>query len=37
MNLREAMKLEQIADEAFEVEWPGYWEEEQASTLHYVK
>ncbi len=37
MNLREALKLEGIADEAFEVEWPGYWVEEQGSKLHYVK
>ena len=37
MNLREALKLEQVSDEAFEVAWPGYWEEEQASKLYYVK
>ncbi len=37
VKLREALKLEQVADEAFEVQWPGYWEEEQASRLYYVK
>jgi len=37
MNLREALKLEGIADEAFEVKWPGYWVEQQGSKLYYVK
>ncbi len=37
VKLREALKLEQIADEAFEVMWPGYWEEDRAATLYYVK
>lgn len=37
INLREALKLEKVADEAYEVAWPGYWVEEQASRLYYVK
>ena len=37
MKLREALKLEKVADEAFEIEWPGYWEQQQASRLYYVK
>ncbi len=37
VNLREALKLEKVADVAFEVEWPGYWQEEKASKLYYVK
>ncbi len=37
VKLREALKLEKVAEEAFEVEWPGYWEQEQASRLYYVK
>ena len=37
VSLREALKLEQVSDEAFEVEWPGYWEEEKPSKLYYVK
>ena len=37
MSLREALKLEKVSDEAFEVDWPGYWEEEKSSKLYYVK
>ena len=37
MNLREALKLEQVSDAAFEVAWPGYWEEGKPSKLYYVK
>ena len=37
MNLRAALKLEQVADVTFEVAWPGYWVEEQGAKLCYVK
>ena len=37
IKLREALKLEKVSDEVFEVAWPGYWVEEQASKLYYVK
>ena len=37
MNLREALKLEKVSEAEFEVAWPGYWVEEEPSTLYYVK
>ncbi len=37
IKLGDALQLEQVAEEVFEVEWPGYWQEEQPSKLYYVK